>query len=543
MYAAARAQLKATWLKPGSVRARLATGAVWSLSGAVLGQSFGLVTSMLTARVLGKTHYGELGMIRSTVEMFGIFAGIGLGLTATKYVAELRNKDAERTGRIISLCLLSSSGGGAAGALLLAGLAPLVADSVLHAPQLRVSLAIASLLLAANVVAGVQRAVLAGFEAFRETAVVTLVQSAAGLPLVVGGALGAGVNGAICGLLAPTAIVLASGAGYGRKVCSASHVRLRPVAALAERAVLDNFSLPALLSTILTGPATWWTNAMVARRPGGYAELGVFQAANQWRSVFLFVPSVLGYVATPLMSSLWGEKDVKRTRRILLGAMLASGMVALPVLLLLLVFTDPVMAAYGSEFRGRGGVLRLTAVTGALVAVQSPVGNFIAASGRMWLGVLMNGGWAAVLLATTWLLLARGWGADGLALAYLIAYAVHSVWVMLFSSRQLRSSAWLGSGTQQGSLLFRNIPDLTDQALESRSGGTTTSLQGEAGKRTAVAGKRPSSVWSSSRGLLFPVTRSSACSMSGARLGTRCALCTRDFRMLISLVSTSPGWL
>src|ERR1022692_3038167 len=42
-------------------------------------------------------------MIQSTVGMLGIFAGLGLGITATKYVAELRSHDPERAGRIIAL--------------------------------------------------------------------------------------------------------------------------------------------------------------------------------------------------------------------------------------------------------------------------------------------------------------------------------------------------------------------------------------------------------------------------------------------------------
>jgi O-antigen/teichoic acid export membrane protein len=53
--------------------------------------------------MLGKTGYGELGMIQTTVGMFGVFAGFGLGVTATKHVAEFRRSDPARAGRIIGL--------------------------------------------------------------------------------------------------------------------------------------------------------------------------------------------------------------------------------------------------------------------------------------------------------------------------------------------------------------------------------------------------------------------------------------------------------
>ena len=63
-----------------------------------------LIASMVVARILGKNEFGELGMIQSTVGMLGVFAGFGLGLTATKHVAELKHSNPERTGRILSLC-------------------------------------------------------------------------------------------------------------------------------------------------------------------------------------------------------------------------------------------------------------------------------------------------------------------------------------------------------------------------------------------------------------------------------------------------------
>jgi len=86
---------------------RLAKGVFWSMASAVISRGLMLAASVLVARMLGKTGFGELGMIRSTVGMFGVFAGFGLGLTATKHVAEFRSSDPARAGRIIGfqLCL------------------------------------------------------------------------------------------------------------------------------------------------------------------------------------------------------------------------------------------------------------------------------------------------------------------------------------------------------------------------------------------------------------------------------------------------------
>ena len=68
----------------GSLRARFAIGAFWSVVGAVISRGFLLVASILCARFLGKEGFGALGMIQSTAGMFGAFAGLGLGLTIAK---------------------------------------------------------------------------------------------------------------------------------------------------------------------------------------------------------------------------------------------------------------------------------------------------------------------------------------------------------------------------------------------------------------------------------------------------------------------------
>src|SRR6516165_235420 len=97
--------LKAFWEKlcGSPLGYRLARGAVWSFVGAVVSRGCGLLSSILVARMLGKTGFGELGILQSSVGLFATFAGFGLGLTSTKYVAEFRLKDPARAGRVIGV--------------------------------------------------------------------------------------------------------------------------------------------------------------------------------------------------------------------------------------------------------------------------------------------------------------------------------------------------------------------------------------------------------------------------------------------------------
>src|SRR5690242_3808036 len=98
LWSGATTGIASTWAAE-SLRGRFARGIVWSLLGAVMAQGSSLVASVITARLLGPGTFGQYGMIQSTVVMLGIFAGLGLGLTSTKYVAEFRTQDPARAAR------------------------------------------------------------------------------------------------------------------------------------------------------------------------------------------------------------------------------------------------------------------------------------------------------------------------------------------------------------------------------------------------------------------------------------------------------------
>jgi O-antigen/teichoic acid export membrane protein len=131
-----------------------------------------LAAFIFVARMLGKTSYGELGIIRSTVGMFGIFGGLGLGLTATKYVAELRERDPERAGRILGLSMRVALFSGTFLGILLFVSAPWLAANTLDAPHLAGALRIGAVLILLSAVNGAQTGALSGFEAFKTIALI-----------------------------------------------------------------------------------------------------------------------------------------------------------------------------------------------------------------------------------------------------------------------------------------------------------------------------------------------------------------------------------
>jgi O-antigen/teichoic acid export membrane protein len=410
---------------------RLARGAFWSLVGAVISRGLGLVASILVARMLGKEGFGELGMIQSTVGMFGTFAGFGLGLTATKHVAEFREKDPAKAGRILALSGVVAWVTGGVASLALALAAPWLAEHTIAAPQLADELRIGSLLVLLGAVNGAQTGALAGFEAFKRIAVVSLWAGLANFPCLVVGCYLYGLPGAVWGLVAALGVNCVLNRWAMVQEARRFSVPLWSSQWRSEVTVLWNFSLPAALAGAAVGPVTWVCSAMLVNQPKGYAEMGIYNAANQWYNAVLFLPGILGQAVLPVLSEEHAQNENRRVGKVLGSSMAMSAAFAFPIVAVASLLSPLIMDAYGPAFRDSWPVMVVVLLTSGLLAVQTVVGQIIAASGRMWLGLAMNAGWGLVLLGGSYEALSLG--AMGLAIGRLVAYLVHATWTFAFA--------------------------------------------------------------------------------------------------------------
>lgn len=410
---------------------RLARGAFWSMSGAACYSGLMFVSTVLVARILGKTGFGELGIIQSTVGMFGVLAGFGLGLTATKYVSEFRSSDPARAGRIIVLSELVAIATGGLMAVSMLVFAPWLAVHAINAPHLAGVLRIGSAILFISALNGAQTGALAGFEAFKAIAHVNIILGAISLPLIVGGAYLGGLKGVAWALVANLCANWLFNHLALRKEARLQNVPLIFTYSGHEAAVLWKFSLPAVLGGLMFGPVNWLCSALLVNQPGGYGEMGIFSAANQWYSMLLFLPGLLGQVVFPILSERLGQNELNQSTKIMVAAMKANALVVLPLVLLLSIASPYLMGLYGDSFKSGWPTLIVVLFTAGLLAVQGPVGQIIAASGKMWTALTMNMGWAIVFLLGTRLLVHNG--SYGLASARAFSYIIHATWTIGFA--------------------------------------------------------------------------------------------------------------
>lgn len=415
---------------------RLAKGAFWSLSGALASRGFAILAAILVARILGKTGFGELGIIQSTVGMFQVFAGFGLGLTATKYVSEYLASDPQRVARILSLSSLAALVTGGLMAVVLILFAPWLAARTLAAPHLTNLLRISGALLFLGALNGAQTGALSGFEKFKSIARINLLAGFSTFPLMLMGTYWAGLTGAVWGLVGAAVVTWFLNFFALRSACQAVKLPRYSKPGWQEVSVLWKFSLPAVLCGLMVSPALWICNAMLVNQPGGYGEMGIFNAANQWKAAILFLPAVVEGFILPVVSSLRGEGNWKGYKKVLLYNLYFNAAVTFAVAIVISLFAPLILRGYGSGFESGRLVLVVLSFAAALNATLSVSGLLIASEDRMWAGLTLNFIWAVALIGGTSLWV--GMGALGLALANLVAYLVHLVTVTFFAFYLIR---------------------------------------------------------------------------------------------------------
>lgn len=400
---------------------QLARAAGWSLLAAVVSRAANLAALILCARLLSQAEFGQVGIIQSTVGMFAPVASLGLAMTSTKFLAECRDSDPARAGRILSLSLLTAV---LAGGLLTAGLifaAPWIASRGLATPGLAGQLRAASGLLVFGVIESAVMGALAGLSAFSGIARSGAVSGLISIPVIAVAAWKYGATGAIWGL---TAAVLLSCALNGLELwgqCRRFAIRPSLDGLKAETEVLFHFSLPSYLSGLVVAPVAWIGSALLVQAPEGLAQMGLFTAADRYRYLLIFVPLAVSRIAVPALSRLHAAGDAAGYRQTLRWNLAVStAMTAFPVLVCVAA-AAPLIALFGPEFRPGWPVLALLALSAVPTVLNTQLGAALLSEGRAWERAAADAVLAATLVAVAWWAVPR-WGAAGLAAAFAAAY-------------------------------------------------------------------------------------------------------------------------
>jgi O-antigen/teichoic acid export membrane protein len=197
-------------------------------------------------------------------------------------------------------------------------------------------------------------------------------------------------------------------------------------AVLADVTAMLRFSGLAIAASLVTTLAFWYVNVLLVNEQDGYAALGVFNAADRWRQVLLFLPATFSQLLLSMLSNMHGKKEADGFRKLFRASLWINlAVVAIPTAALML-FAAQAMNLFGTEYRE--GAMTLIILSGSTIAVvmNNLLGQVLISKGAMSWRFAMDILLSCVLTLVAWILVPL-WREQGLALAYLIAYSVTAV--------------------------------------------------------------------------------------------------------------------
>ncbi len=399
-----------------------------------------MIATFYAAHQLGQVAYGEFAIIQSSVTMVASLAGIGLSTTTCKYVAELRQHDLTRAGRILGLSVAGAAISGAAGAITLFCFAGPLAANALNNEGIHAQLATTSIALFFVVLAGAQTGILTGLEEFRVNTYSASIASTVRATLIGLGTWIAGLNGCVIGFTVGYAATWAIQQFAVTRALRNANITISFRNCLSEFSTMTQFGIPATAINILVVVANWTFNILVVNSPIGFAGLGTLNLAMQLRNQIAFIPATINSVLTPVLANV-SPNNRKASLQIVKHttmANLALTSIATAAVLSILPYITQLLPNDYIEISPLTATLGLSAI---ITSMASPIGALMIARTNMWYGLCCCLAQSLTLLGIAAYAIQHNHGLLTLAAAHIAAATINLTLHCLYFILQHKAAA------------------------------------------------------------------------------------------------------
>jgi O-antigen/teichoic acid export membrane protein len=407
---------------------RIARGSALSFLSGILSRSATLAQSIVIARWLDPYRVGVFAVLSYVLSVAGALSDIGMPAAAMKLIAECA---AGRRDAVKSLVLTLS------GAMLtmacLTGLILVFASDLLaflyREPSLALLFKLGALLLFLSLLGGFLSGVLQGFQQIDALAVLGPVKAFTVLVLTLLLLPPFGLVGVLAASIVAEPLVWLLAAKPVRRMISPywSSQRASPSWATLRGAL--HLALPLFLNGLTLWGTPWLLRSYLARIRG-YADVGLYQVADAFSRILLFIPSAVAVPFVPAVSEFSAVAPVQVSGLARTTLRLAT-LVTLPAALFLFLAARPLLAVlYGSAYAEAGSLASLLVMAAFFQAAGVIVWSVLVGTGRIWAGFLIQSTGQLLLVALGFVLVPR-FGLAGLGISHIAAYGA-SVLVGLF---------------------------------------------------------------------------------------------------------------
>ncbi len=404
----------------------LFSNSLWAVLGSFASKGINFASIAWIAKILGPESFGEYNVIQTTMGMFGTVSGLGMGLAATKLIAEFRGRDNAKVNKLISTLYVLSFLISLCVAIVFFVTSGLVASSLLNNENLTILLQITSVIVIFDAINGVQNGVLTGFEAFKEITFINILVAIVSAPLLVFGAYAYDLLGLTVMLLLTRLINVIVNKIYLNNKLKKDNICVKIEINKDVLKSIFAIGIPSFLSGLSTSPVNWITTSIFVNQPLGYQNLGLYNTANQLRTLVLLLPDSAGKVTMPQLANAFGNLDFKRFNKTVLITFVWNLVLSVVPALFLFFFGGLFKQFFGGQFELNDDLILVVLLTGISISVTNAIGYIFICSNLIWYDFILRIFWGIALIVLIFFY-GRFNGALGYGVSILGASIVHMV--------------------------------------------------------------------------------------------------------------------
>lgn len=430
----------------------------WSLFGTIISRALMFFAWVYIANHFGKVINGEIGMLRSTINLFISFVGTGFGLTLTRYIPKYLENTNNKVNKIISASFFYSSIMAFSFSVILYFTAPYILKTFFNRSNLLYSLRISSVLLFLSIINGVLFGFLQGFEKFKELSIVNIVNGISLFVFLIFFSRFNSIDGVFVGFTLSILLTSIISIFYVSKILKSNNIRLT-MDFKSELSIFYAFTIPAILSGLMVVPFKWVLDTMLVNSKNGYMAMGLFTALFLFHTLLLMTVNTLNAPLITIMSKT--DRDAKIDKLNILIPWSMGIVITTPFF----IFPELLGALFGKSYIGDihfTSTTILILITTVFVLFKNGLSRIMIVNNLMWLSFFSNLLWGIVLITTFYI---TGYkNAIGISLSYTLAYTINILIIIpiylqkkIIPKTVLLSIESLGVWLFFGSLIFISI--------------------------------------------------------------------------------------
>jgi len=351
------------------------------------------VGSVLVARFLGSTSYGELTIARIPISFASLFVNLGVGGGLTKYIAQYRTENREGDiSVLIHTGLLINTAASLLLFLITFLASGILASRVFNRPEIQLLIQVSSLNLIAHSLITTTRSIFVGFERMEYVSSTVIVQSilrSVLAPLLV--YLGLGSLGAVLGYT--STLIITGILGVALVFFLLLKTKTSNIQKMDYREgfrLLIHYGYPLFLSTFVAGALSQVYNFLMAIYADPF-NIGNYKAATNFSMLVTFFTMPIATVLFPLFSKL-DYREEERLAPVFQNSVKYSALIIVPVTMVLMLLSEPmVKIIYGDSYPKTAFFLKLFLIPFLFIGIgRLTVRNLLMGQGKTKVTFVIN---------------------------------------------------------------------------------------------------------------------------------------------------------